>query len=232
MVVHRFRLADVFGAADWLQLSARVKRLANSISFLPEHRLFVGDDFLPAVVELDDGVWRVGLEQRRQGEGEEMDPGDDRLRRRVYRAPLDRVATPDARRTAAVLPAGTLGQAFTTTEGVPPSPLFGATFFTITGLHMFHVATGAIYLAVVAARINKLKHEDVEISGLYWHFVDLVWMFVFPLIYIMSVDVGGHLAASLSHRRRIEMTAATHTLKNILPAVTSCSSRSGFGWWC
>jgi cytochrome c oxidase subunit 3 len=34
----------------------------------------------------------------------------------------------------------------------------------------------------------------VEISGLYWHFVDLVWMFVFPLIYIMSVDMGGHLA--------------------------------------
>jgi cytochrome c oxidase subunit 3 len=45
---------------------------------------------------------------------------------------------------------------------------------------------------VVAGRIKKLKHEDVEISGLYWHFVDLVWMFVFPLIYIMSVDVGHH----------------------------------------
>ena len=67
------------------------------------------------------------------------------------------------------------------------SPLFGATFFGITGLHMFHVATGAIYLAVVAARVNKLKHEDVEISGLYWHFVDLVWMFVFPMIYLLSI---------------------------------------------
>jgi cytochrome c oxidase subunit 3 len=85
-------------------------------------------------------------------------------------------------------------EVFTTTDGRLPSPLFGATFFTITGLHMFHVFTGAIYLSVVAARVNKLKHEDVEISGLYWHFVDLVWMFVFPLIYIMSVDVGGHLA--------------------------------------
>ncbi len=80
-------------------------------------------------------------------------------------------------------------KAFTTTDGTPPSPLFGATFFAITGLHMFHVLTGAIYLAVVALRVKKLKHEDVEISGLYWHFVDLVWMFVFPLIYIMSVDV-------------------------------------------
>jgi cytochrome c oxidase subunit 3 len=85
-------------------------------------------------------------------------------------------------------------EVFTTTDGLLPSPLFGATFFAITGLHMFHVATGAIYLAVVAARMKKLNHEDVEISGLYWHFVDLVWMFVFPLIYIMSVDVGGHLA--------------------------------------
>ena len=85
-------------------------------------------------------------------------------------------------------------ETFTTTDGKLPSPLFGATFFTITGLHMFHVFTGTIYLAVVAARVKKLKHEDVEISGLYWHFVDLVWMFVFPLIYILSVDVGGHLA--------------------------------------
>lgn len=71
------------------------------------------------------------------------------------------------------------------------TPLFGATFFGITGLHMFHVLTGAIYLAVVAARVNKLKHEDVEISGLYWHFVDLVWMFVFPLIYLLSIDFKG-----------------------------------------
>jgi len=77
---------------------------------------------------------------------------------------------------------------FTTADGVPPSPLFGGTFFAITGMHMFHVFTGTIYLSVVAARAKKLKHEDIEISGLYWHFVDLVWMFVFPLIYIMSVD--------------------------------------------
>jgi cytochrome c oxidase subunit 3 len=69
-------------------------------------------------------------------------------------------------------------------------PLFGATFFAITGLHMLHVATGAGYLAVVAARLHwgRATHEDVEISGLYWHFVDLVWMFVFPLIYLLSVS--------------------------------------------
>ena len=81
---------------------------------------------------------------------------------------------------------------YTAADGTLPSPLFGATFFAITGLHMFHVFTGAIYLSVVAARVKKLKHEDIEISGLYWHFVDLVWMFVFPLIYIMSVHIEGH----------------------------------------
>jgi cytochrome c oxidase subunit 3 len=69
-------------------------------------------------------------------------------------------------------------------------PLFGASFFALTGLHMFHVVTGVAYLGVTALRISKTRHEDVEISGLYWHFVDLVWMFVFPLIYLMSVDMG------------------------------------------
>jgi cytochrome c oxidase subunit 3 len=68
-------------------------------------------------------------------------------------------------------------------------PLFGATFFTLTGLHMTHVATGLIYLGVVAVGFGKgrFTDEDVEVSGLYWHFVDLVWMFIFPLVYLLSV---------------------------------------------
>ena len=80
-------------------------------------------------------------------------------------------------------------------EGVRPfsnpwgAPLFGATFFGVTGLHMTHVAVGVIYLGIIAIGFGggKFKPEDVEVSGLYWHFVDLVWMFVFPLIYLMSV---------------------------------------------
>jgi cytochrome c oxidase subunit 3 len=72
------------------------------------------------------------------------------------------------------------------------SPLFGATFFTLTGLHMTHVAVGVTYLGVVAAMTagGKLDSEDVEVSGLYWHFVDLVWMFIFPLVYLLSVKMG------------------------------------------
>ncbi len=69
------------------------------------------------------------------------------------------------------------------------APLFGATFFGITGLHMTHVAIGVIYLGIISIGFGRGKFvsEDVEVSGLYWHFVDLVWMFVFPLIYLMSV---------------------------------------------
>jgi cytochrome c oxidase subunit 3 len=71
-------------------------------------------------------------------------------------------------------------------------PLFGGTFFALTGLHMTHVICGLIYLAIIAAGVGrgKFKAEDVEVSGLYWHFVDLVWMFIFPLVYLMSAKVG------------------------------------------
>jgi cytochrome c oxidase subunit 3 len=72
------------------------------------------------------------------------------------------------------------------------SPLFGASFFTLTGLHMTHVAIGVVYLGVIATLFGRgrLDSEDVEISGLYWHFVDLVWMFIFPLVYLLSVKMG------------------------------------------
>ncbi len=68
------------------------------------------------------------------------------------------------------------------------TPLFGAAFFTLTGLHMTHVAIGVVYLTVIAIAFGrgKLSSEDVEVSGLYWHFVDLVWMFIFPLVYLLS----------------------------------------------
>ena len=81
-------------------------------------------------------------------------------------------------------------------EGLRPfgnpwgSPLFGASFFTCTGLHMLHVTIGVIVLGTIAAGFKKGRYpaDYVEISGLYWHFVDLVWMFIFPLIYLLSVS--------------------------------------------
>ncbi|HYB60995.1 MAG TPA: cytochrome c oxidase subunit 3 [Methylomirabilota bacterium] len=82
-------------------------------------------------------------------------------------------------------------------EGVTPwsnpwnVPLFGATFFGVTGLHMLHVSIGVMYLGIIATGFGTghWTAEDVEVSGLYWHFVDLVWMFVFPMIYLMSVKI-------------------------------------------
>ena len=80
-------------------------------------------------------------------------------------------------------------------EGIRPwgNPLgaaqFGSTFFMITGFHGLHVTGGVIYLTVVAIKV-KLGHYDkkgfqiVEITGLYWHFVDLVWVFIFALFYL------------------------------------------------
>lgn len=71
------------------------------------------------------------------------------------------------------------------------APLFGGTFFGLTGLHMLHVAIGVVYLGIIAIGFGsrKFSSEDVEVSGLYWHFVDLVWMFIFPLVYLMSVKM-------------------------------------------
>jgi cytochrome c oxidase subunit 3 len=71
--------------------------------------------------------------------------------------------------------------------------MFGGTFFVLTGMHMLHVLCGVVVLGVIAARLRagRSDAESVEVSGLYWHFVDLVWMFLFPLVYLLSVDVGG-----------------------------------------
>jgi heme/copper-type cytochrome/quinol oxidase subunit 3 len=69
------------------------------------------------------------------------------------------------------------------------SGLFGQTFFTITGLHLLHVISGVIALFVVATRYSsgRLTPSYVETTGLYWHFVDLVWMFVVPLVYLTNI---------------------------------------------
>jgi cytochrome c oxidase subunit 3 len=81
-------------------------------------------------------------------------------------------------------------------EGVRPwgNPMgaaqFGASFFMITGFHGLHVSVGVVYLLVVAVRLQRGKYESVgqfqivEITGLYWHFVDLVWVFIFALFYL------------------------------------------------
>ena len=98
-------------------------------------------------------------------------------------------------------------------EGVRPwsnpmgAPQFGACFFMITGFHGLHVSVGVIYLLIVASKVwrghydntkqshnmtndsrentNSAKnYQIIEITGLYWHFVDLVWVFIFAFFYL------------------------------------------------
>lgn len=69
-------------------------------------------------------------------------------------------------------------------------PLFGASFFCVTGLHLLHVTGGVIALVIVGLRYKggRYKADDIEITALYWHFVDIVWMFVVPMVYLLSVQ--------------------------------------------
>jgi len=66
-------------------------------------------------------------------------------------------------------------------------PQFAATFFVITGFHGFHVFSGLTILAIVAIRaaMGKYSATSVENAGLYWHFVDVVWVFVFAFYYLL-----------------------------------------------
>ena len=122
----------------------------------------------------------------------------------------DRVRCAALMLATAVLGATFVGmQAFEWTklikEGVRPwgnpwgAEQFGSSFFMITGFHGTHVTFGVIFLIIVARKVwrgdydratrgfftsRKGNYESVEIMGLYWHFVDLVWVFIFALFYL------------------------------------------------
>ena len=71
------------------------------------------------------------------------------------------------------------------------SNLFGSTFFVLTGFHGAHVTVGVIYLLTltwlaVKGKLGPEKTLNVEIAGLYWHFVDVIWIVIFPLVYLIK----------------------------------------------
>ena len=84
---------------------------------------------------------------------------------------------------------GMIGEGATLFHNPWGTPLFGSLFFSVTGLHLLHVTGGVIALIAVGVRYQggRYNADDLEITGLYWHFVDLVWMFVVPLVYLLNL---------------------------------------------
>ena len=78
-----------------------------------------------------------------------------------------------------------LGHGFTPDQG-----LYGSTFYTMTGFHGFHVSMGVLCMIFVTwramqGRYTAADHRGVEVIGLYWHFVDLVWIILFTIVYLI-----------------------------------------------
>jgi cytochrome c oxidase subunit 3 len=79
-------------------------------------------------------------------------------------------------------------------------PMFFCFYFFMTGLHALHMIIGIGILTVLTimasrGRFNEQYYAPLEVTGLYWHFVDIVWIFLFPLLYL----IGGHYAMGGGH---------------------------------
>ncbi|MEX2528751.1 MAG: cytochrome c oxidase subunit 3 [Gemmatimonadota bacterium] len=71
------------------------------------------------------------------------------------------------------------------------SSTFGSSYYVVTGTHKLHVLVGVIWMGTLAWLIHKdrippEKSEQVEVAGLYWHFVDVIWIVIFTLVYLIS----------------------------------------------
>lgn len=76
------------------------------------------------------------------------------------------------------------------TSFLPSTSIFGAVFYATTCFHGLHVLSGVIYIFVILIQARKgvytaENHDRVEILGLFWHFIDLIWIFVFTIIYLI-----------------------------------------------
>jgi heme/copper-type cytochrome/quinol oxidase subunit 3 len=72
----------------------------------------------------------------------------------------------------------------------PNVDLFWSTFYAMTGFHGLHVTAGVVWLAIVwigvlLGKVGQHNYMKVELAGLYWHFVDLVWVLLFTIVYLM-----------------------------------------------
>jgi cytochrome c oxidase subunit 3 len=78
----------------------------------------------------------------------------------------------------------------------PQARIFFSIYFAMTGLHAFHMIVGLILMAWIykraaAGHFTPTRYVAIENAGLYWHFVDLVWIFLFPMLYLLGAHTGG-----------------------------------------
>jgi cytochrome c oxidase subunit 3 len=84
------------------------------------------------------------------------------------------------------------GPHFVVPEGLPPqSEMFFSLYFCMTGLHALHMVIGVGLFAVLTfyawkGRYNSAYYTPIENAGLYWHFVDIIWIYLFPLLYLID----------------------------------------------
>lgn len=120
------------------------------------------------------------------------------------------------------------------------SGLYGSIFFMATGFHGFHVLVGTIFLTVCLIRLlagdfTPQKHFGFEAAAWYWHFVDVVWLFLFAFVYVSSVDPGHHGQdpggggrAIVSRRRRFRRAGgAERALPALWPGAAVCGFSEG-----
>ncbi len=86
---------------------------------------------------------------------------------------------------------GVVGIEWQTAPLSPSLNTYGAVFFMMTGMHAFHVLTGVIFLVIVLNNARKglyspERHWAVEASAVYWHFIDVVWIFYYPALYLIG----------------------------------------------
>lgn len=77
----------------------------------------------------------------------------------------------------------------------PTDGTFGSVLFAMTGLHAFHVLSGVVLILVILVRglrgrYSAQDHFTVEAAAIYWHFIDVVWVFFYPALYLMGTALG------------------------------------------
>ena len=101
-----------------------------------------------------------------------------------------------------LMPFPVMGLEFTNQiRAIPGAQLFFGFYFGMTGMHALHMVIGFglfvwVIIHTLQGKVTPEKHSVVENMGLYWHFVDIVWIFLFPLLYLLGLNgepiLGGH----------------------------------------